>query len=496
MTKALLFKLISITTVILIVAVFSLMPTKNTYAQGGGVLQQSAATGTAFTYQGSLAKSGSGVTDTCNFSFGLFDASSGGSQIGSSVAKNNVSVNDGKFAVDLDFGSSAFNGDARYLDIQVQCTGDASMQQLAPRTVLNGTPYALTALDLIPGVNVSDSYTSGRIFGATNTATTGNGAALFGEAHSNNGAGVSGINLSADAGGNGVYGGSDKGVGVYGNTSATSGPTWGVYGKSSSSGGTGVYGTAPWYGVHGKADGVLGVGYGVYGETDAVNGYGVYGESTATSGATWGVYGTSSSSGGKGVSGIAPLYGVYGKSSGVLGVGYGIYGETDAVGGYGVYSNGDAHVEGTLTWKVITSTISIPPAAFTPSTEGYGFDNDGHTLTIGTNTPNVQYWLAPVQLPQGATATKLTFYWTNDSASVNGAVTLYRTDLTGSEVLMAATSTSVSAGPTSSSANINSGQATIDNTQYNYYIYLLLRQESGAVKLHGVTIEYTVSQPY
>ncbi|MCL6649704.1 MAG: hypothetical protein K6U89_15390, partial [Chloroflexi bacterium] len=38
--------------------------------------------GTAFTYQGQLTRGGSPVTGQCDFTFQLFDAASGGSQVG------------------------------------------------------------------------------------------------------------------------------------------------------------------------------------------------------------------------------------------------------------------------------------------------------------------------------------------------------------------------------------------------------------------------------
>ncbi|MCL6647478.1 MAG: hypothetical protein K6U89_03995, partial [Chloroflexi bacterium] len=38
--------------------------------------------GTAFTYQGQLTRGGNPVTGQCDFTFQLFDAASGGSQVG------------------------------------------------------------------------------------------------------------------------------------------------------------------------------------------------------------------------------------------------------------------------------------------------------------------------------------------------------------------------------------------------------------------------------
>jgi hypothetical protein len=53
-------------------------------------------------------------------------------------------VADGLFTARLDFGQSAFNGDGRWLGIQVQCPGDTSFVDLG-RQELTAIPYALQA---------------------------------------------------------------------------------------------------------------------------------------------------------------------------------------------------------------------------------------------------------------------------------------------------------------------------------------------------------------
>ncbi len=106
-----------------------------------------AALDTAFTYQGSLSDSGGPVSSTCDFQFKLYSAASGETQVGSTVTKSNITVSNGVFTVQLDFGSDAFNGDARYLDISVRCpAGSGSYTLLTPRQVLAAVPYALYTL--------------------------------------------------------------------------------------------------------------------------------------------------------------------------------------------------------------------------------------------------------------------------------------------------------------------------------------------------------------
>lgn len=103
--------------------------------------------GDAFTYQGHLSSSGSAVNDTCDFQFSLWDsASSSTGQVGSTQAVSGVAVTNGLFIVQLDFGSNAFGGDARWLEVAVRCpAGAGAYTALSPRQELTATPYALHA---------------------------------------------------------------------------------------------------------------------------------------------------------------------------------------------------------------------------------------------------------------------------------------------------------------------------------------------------------------
>jgi hypothetical protein len=102
--------------------------------------------GMGFTYQGQLKSSDAPYTGACDLQFGLWDALSGGTQIGSTLTKANVSVLQGYFTVALDFGVGRFQGDARWLEIAVRCpAGSGSYTPLAPRQELTAAPYALYA---------------------------------------------------------------------------------------------------------------------------------------------------------------------------------------------------------------------------------------------------------------------------------------------------------------------------------------------------------------
>jgi len=106
--------------------------------------------GSTFTYQGRLADGGGPVTDECDFRFGLWDAASGGAQLGVTQGVGAVTVADGYFTVSLNnsgqFGSDAFQGEARYLAIAVRCPAGTGTYTSLGRQPLTATPYAHYAL--------------------------------------------------------------------------------------------------------------------------------------------------------------------------------------------------------------------------------------------------------------------------------------------------------------------------------------------------------------
>jgi hypothetical protein len=99
--------------------------------------------GTAFTYQGQLQNASGPITANCDFQFSLWNAPSIGAQIGTTQTKTGVALTDGRFTIpDLDFGVGVFNGDARWLQIAVQCPGDTDYTTMNQRQALTPVPYA------------------------------------------------------------------------------------------------------------------------------------------------------------------------------------------------------------------------------------------------------------------------------------------------------------------------------------------------------------------
>jgi hypothetical protein len=101
--------------------------------------------GTGFTYQGQLKSAGEPVSDECELAFRLYDAGApDGSQVGPAITRT-VTISEGLFTEQLDFGASAFGGDARWLGIRVKCGVDSEHADLG-RQALTAAPYALYAL--------------------------------------------------------------------------------------------------------------------------------------------------------------------------------------------------------------------------------------------------------------------------------------------------------------------------------------------------------------
>ncbi|HXP60599.1 MAG TPA: tail fiber domain-containing protein [Dongiaceae bacterium] len=98
--------------------------------------------GTAITYQGRLAGGGQAANGVFDFRFAIYDAA--GNPVAGPLTNAAVGVADGIFTTTLDFGSSTFTGDARWLEIAVRTNGSAGEYHvLTPRQALTPAPYAL-----------------------------------------------------------------------------------------------------------------------------------------------------------------------------------------------------------------------------------------------------------------------------------------------------------------------------------------------------------------
>jgi len=357
--------------------------------------------GTAFSYQGSLFQNGMAVSDNCDFRFRLYNDPVAGAQIGGMAAMNNVSVVDGLFTAQLDFGAAAFTGGARWLEIDVRRpAGVGAFETLTPRQELTPAPYAI-GLSL-PFVGIADTNagsvfeivnndfgwaatfrnnnpantdsalnvttmggTAGSFFGdfgskALAARTTGTGDAIVAESPAgralygqiSNAAAVApatavrGENLSLNSSVNGVWGSAaGSGNGVLGQTLSGRG----VFGHGMGDFGFGVYGLASGYngiGVYGAHDNPNGTDPGVDGMTrsGAYGAAGVRGRAVSSqthdTTTTYGVLGTSDAIAGVGVQGVSNT------GVGADGQQYGVYATAARIGGSGVYGEGTYGVYG------------------------------------------------------------------------------------------------------------------------------------------------------
>ncbi|MGQ0626504.1 MAG: tail fiber domain-containing protein [Phycisphaerales bacterium] len=98
--------------------------------------------GNAFTFKGHLESSGLALNGAADMRFTLWDAEVGGRQKGPQLEFAAVAVQGGLFSISLDFGPSAFDGTARYLEMVVRQTGASEWTTLNPRQRFTATPYA------------------------------------------------------------------------------------------------------------------------------------------------------------------------------------------------------------------------------------------------------------------------------------------------------------------------------------------------------------------
>jgi hypothetical protein len=111
---------------------------------------------TAITYQGQVKNGGSVVNSPSDFRFSLFTAASGGTQLGSTVTQNNVTVTDGLFTTPVDFGFNPYtSGNLNtFLQIEVRNpAGVGSFIAMGTRQQLTAAPFSLATR----GINVNAS---------------------------------------------------------------------------------------------------------------------------------------------------------------------------------------------------------------------------------------------------------------------------------------------------------------------------------------------------
>lgn len=125
---------------------------------------------TSFTYQGKLNLDGGPFNGLVDIVFKLYDAESGGNEVAPAPGYGQLPVVDGVFTVDLNYGTDAFNGDARWLEIDVRDADVGGLfTTLSPRQPITATPYALQTrglfVDVAGNVEADGTVTAPRFVG-------------------------------------------------------------------------------------------------------------------------------------------------------------------------------------------------------------------------------------------------------------------------------------------------------------------------------------------
>jgi hypothetical protein len=292
-----------------------------TILTAGAALAGAQPVGTVFTYQGRLTDAGNPATGAYDLQLALFDAASGGAQIGSTLTRDDVAVTNGLFTVSLDFGA-VFAGSKRWLEIRVRpgaSTGAytplAGRQELTPSpnaSFASGVPWAGVANKPAGFADDVDNDSGGDItsvaagFGLTGGGATGN------------------VTLNANVAGNGSA-----------TTLARSDHDHfaQVWNGASSNGLTVANASATGVGLHGQALATSGASRGVLGESASVDGAGVYG--TNASGGSAIVGRTTATAGGNAIVGITEGAGGFGVTGAALTSGRGVYGSVQTTSGTG-----------------------------------------------------------------------------------------------------------------------------------------------------------------
>jgi Chaperone of endosialidase len=172
--------------------------------------------GSGFTYQGRLTDLGGPANGTYDLTFSVFDVSTGGIPVAGPVTNSAVAITNGLFTITLDFGTTVFNGNDRWLEIGVRTNGGGAFTALTPRRQqLTTVPYAVYSLAAGVANSISSTAvvqgqslnigTNNSLFGIYSTITGGDGNSISGTSSTISGGTANIVNSTQAAIGGGYH---------------------------------------------------------------------------------------------------------------------------------------------------------------------------------------------------------------------------------------------------------------------------------------------------
>lgn len=140
-----------------------------------------------------------------------------------------------------------------------------------------------------------------------------------------------------------------------------------------------------------------------------------------------------------------------------------------------------------------SGVLTIPAAAFTPYRDGYNYENDGRYIFTYAGSTDIAY-VAPVELPEGATVTSMTFHYYDANPSYLVSAHLFYRYVDGSVAEEMAYADSISGGGWSSDTDTSITGPLIDNGYYYYWIEWDIPAYAD-LKGCAVVINYTLDLP-
>lgn len=157
----------------------------------------------AFNYQGFLTDTVGPANGIYDLVFGLYDSVGGSATLGQPVARPGTHISNGVFAVTLDFGANAFDGQPRWLQINLRTNGTQAYTTLSPRQAFASTPYAIRAATAATAGSVAANNVTGILsvgqLPAVVVTNRSAGMTLSGT-FNGNGSGLSNLNASTIGG--------------------------------------------------------------------------------------------------------------------------------------------------------------------------------------------------------------------------------------------------------------------------------------------------------